>query len=180
MRAEFLRVLCLCSNTLRHIDLRVRYGEAMVGAASLPIRIDSRSAIPPYEQLRAQLSLLVAAGRLRPGTRLPTIRELAAQTELAPNTVARAYRELERACIVSTRGRAGSFVASEPPVAFEVVERAERLREAARTFAMETRQLAIQSGEALEAVVAALREGDEVSGPDPLDDPVGYLPSPTD
>lgn len=152
----------------------------MVGAASLPIRIDSRSAIPPYEQLRAQLSLLVAAGRLRPGTRLPTIRELAAHTGLAPNTVARAYRELERASIVSTRGRAGSFVASEPPVAFEVVERAERLREAARSFAMETRQLGVQSGEALEALVLALREGEEIIGSEPLEDPGGHVNSPTD
>jgi len=58
----------------------------------LQLRIDANSAIPPYEQLRAQVSLLVASGRLRSGDRLPTIRALAEQLSLANGTVARAFR----------------------------------------------------------------------------------------
>lgn len=139
----------------------------MVSAQALPIRIDGRSPIPPFEQLRAQLSLLVAAGRLRPGTRLPTIRELAANLELAPNTVARTYRELDRAGIVTSRGRAGTFVSDEPTVAFEVIERTERLTDAARTFALEIHQLGVEHAEAVDAVAAALREGTSQLEPAP-------------
>ena len=61
----------------------------------LVIRLERSSSVPPFEQLRAQISVMVAVGRLEPGSRLPTVRELAEQLELAPGTVARAYRELE-------------------------------------------------------------------------------------
>ncbi|KAA8969245.1 GntR family transcriptional regulator [Mycobacterium sp.] len=54
-------------------------------------------------------------GTLAPGARLPTVRELAGELGLAVNTVARAYRELEAARIVETRGRRGTFVAHQDP-----------------------------------------------------------------
>ena len=59
------------------------------------LRIDPASAIPPYEQLRTQVVAMTVTGELEPGQKLPTVRQLAADLGLAPNTVARAYRELE-------------------------------------------------------------------------------------
>ena len=59
------------------------------------IAIDTASSVPPYEQLRAQIAAMVAAGTLAAGTRLATVRQMAADLGLAPNTVARAYRGLE-------------------------------------------------------------------------------------
>lgn len=75
--------------------------------------VDPASGVPPYEQLRAQLIAQIAGGELAPGTRLPTVRRLAEDLGLAPNTVARTYRELETAGFVRTAGRNGTVVA--PP-----------------------------------------------------------------
>ena len=79
------------------------------------IILDSASPIPPFEQIRVQLAAQIASGSLPAGTRLPTVRRLADDLGLAVNTVARAYRELETAGIVETRGRFGTFVARADP-----------------------------------------------------------------
>src|SRR4051812_35537771 len=79
--------------------------------------LDPDAAEPPYEQLRRQLASRAASGDLPPGTRLPTVRALAAELQLAVNTVARAYRELESDGVVVTEGRRGTFVASTPAAA---------------------------------------------------------------
>ena len=122
------------------------------------IRVDPTSRIPPFEQVRGQLSLMVASGRLLPGQRLPPIRQLAADLGLAKGTVARAYRELEVAGIAVGRGRAGTFVSAEPPVAYSVVERRERLAEAAARYAAEVNQINVEVPVALEAAEAALTQ----------------------
>ncbi|MEE6286172.1 GntR family transcriptional regulator [Georgenia sp. MJ173] len=75
--------------------------------------IDPASPAPPYEQLRDQVEAMVAAGELRPGDRLPTVRRLAGDLGIAPGTVARAYRELEQRGLLEGRGRAGSFIADD-------------------------------------------------------------------
>ena len=75
------------------------------------ISVDLGSATPPYEQIRAQVASLIALGALAPGTRLPTVRSLAADLGIAAGTVARAYRELEQAGLIETRRRNGTVVA---------------------------------------------------------------------
>jgi DNA-binding transcriptional regulator YhcF (GntR family) len=67
---------------------------------------------PPFEQLRAQIASRAASGDLEAGTKLPTVRALATELNLAANTVARVYRELEADGVVVTEGRRGTFVAS--------------------------------------------------------------------
>lgn len=119
------------------------------------IRIESGSPVPPFEQVRAQISLMVSAGQLKPLDRLPTIRELAYELDVANGTIARAYRELEYAGILVKRGRAGTFVAAEPPVAFEVVDRRERLESAAQRFVLEVEHLGADAAEAIDAVTSA-------------------------
>ena len=74
------------------------------------IIVDPRSAVPPFEQIRVQLVAQVQSGELPPDARLPTVRKLASDLRLAPNTVARAYRELEQSGVIETRGRHGTFV----------------------------------------------------------------------
>ena len=100
----------------------------------------------PYEQVRTQLADAIVAGRLGPGTRLPTVRGLADDLGLAANTVARAYRELERAGLVVTRGRRGTFVASRDEQAHD------RVAAAARRFAEEVRSSGVDPAEALRLV----------------------------
>lgn len=77
---------------------------------SLQVEVDLASGVPPYEQIRVQVLAHVAARRLRAGDRLPTIRALAGDLGVAVGTVARAYRELEAAGVVTTRRRAGTVV----------------------------------------------------------------------
>ena len=119
--------------------------------------VDVSSAVPPYEQIRSQISDAVALGLLERGGRLPTIRQLAADLGLAPGTIARAYRELEAAGLIVSRGRHGTFVAGRhttPPAP----ERRRRIAAAAASFALEARRLGIDSGAALDAARAALNE----------------------
>lgn len=75
------------------------------------LRIDPGSPVPVYEQLRAQLVAGIDDGSLPVGSRLPTVRKLAADLGIAPNTVAKTYRNLEKTGVIETRGRHGSFVA---------------------------------------------------------------------
>ncbi len=77
------------------------------------VRIDDNSPIPPYRQLVDQMLALIAAGTLPVGQRLPPVRQLATDLGLANGTVARAYRILEEADILDTRGRKGTFVARQ-------------------------------------------------------------------
>lgn len=72
--------------------------------------VDPTSGEPPFEQLRRQIASRVGSGELPAGTRLPTVRALAAEVGLAVNTVARVYRELESDGVVVTEGRRGTFV----------------------------------------------------------------------
>ena len=120
------------------------------------IRLDRGSSVPPFEQLRAQLSVMVAVGRLEPGSRLPTVRELAGQLDLAPGTVARAYRELEADGTVITRGRAGTFVADEPPHSEPLRERRERVAATADGFVFALAQLGLGPNEMRNALGDAL------------------------
>ena len=76
--------------------------------------VDPRSAVPPYEQLRQQVTALVLGGALTDGDRLPAIRQLANDLGLAGGTVARAYRELEADGVVTTHGRHGTVIAGPP------------------------------------------------------------------
>lgn len=74
------------------------------------IAVDLESTTPQYEQIRQQVAAHAAAGGLREGDRLPTVRALAADLGIAPGTVARAYRELEAGGVVATRRRVGTVV----------------------------------------------------------------------
>ncbi|MFJ4467652.1 GntR family transcriptional regulator [Streptomyces sp. NPDC089424] len=122
------------------------------------IIIDTASAVPPFEQLRAQLARQIQDRTLVVGTRLPTIRRLAADLGLAANTVGRAYRELEEAGLIETRRAAGSFVAATGE------DGREQARHAATEYAALITRLGISPDEALNIVRAAL-------GPSPTPSP---------
>ena len=79
------------------------------------ITVDLSDPVPPYEQIRRQLSSLIAVGILEPGSRLPTVRSLAADLGIAAGTVARAYKELEQGGLIESRRRNGTVVLGPPP-----------------------------------------------------------------
>lgn len=90
----------------------------------MKIKLDTRSAIPLSHQMGEQIRREVAAGQLRPGDRLPSVRELALELLVNPNTVARVYRDLELEGLLETRRGQGTFIA---PAAAALAEK-ERLR----------------------------------------------------
>jgi DNA-binding transcriptional regulator YhcF (GntR family) len=98
------------------------------------VRVDQHAAKPLFDQLRTQIIDGIRDGKLSPGTRLPTVRELAGQMSLAVNTVARAYRELESAGVLETRGRFGTFVARVDPADTAMATAAHTFVSAARAL----------------------------------------------
>ena len=117
------------------------------------IVIDAASPVPPFEQLRAQLARQIQDHTLTVGTRLPTIRRLAADLGLAVNTVGRAYRELEETGLIETRGPAGSYVSAAGK------QGRERARRAAQEYAAVIAGVGIDTDEAIRIVQAALTNG---------------------
>ncbi|WP_337191594.1 GntR family transcriptional regulator [Nocardioides flavescens] len=105
------------------------------------IRLDAGSGVPPYEQIRVTVAEAVDAGDLVAGDRLPTVRGLADELGVAPGTVARAYRELEQAGVIETRGRSGSFVTGDGVT--------RRAKAAALAYLTETRSLGLRDSDAL-------------------------------
>jgi DNA-binding transcriptional regulator YhcF (GntR family) len=115
------------------------------------ISVDHGDPTNPFEQIRRQILDAVADGRLVPGTRLTPVRALAERLGVAVNTVARAYRELEQAGAVSTRGRNGTVVEASGDDA------GRHLGEAAAAFAAEAARWGVGEEAALGFVRAAFR-----------------------
>jgi len=128
------------------------------------ITIDPDQPVPPYVQIRDQIADLIGTGELPAGTRLPPVRQLAADLGLAPGTVARAYQELESTGHLATRRGAGTRVARHPQT---TDRRAEIVHQHAATYAQTMRRLGVPPEEALSAVRKAL---DHASAETPDDD----------
>jgi GntR family transcriptional regulator len=86
--------------------------------------IDSKSGVPLYRQIIEQAKFAIARGDLKPGDRLPTVRQLAVDLAINPNTVIRAYRELEIEGMLDTQQGSGTFISDHQPD----VDRLERQR----------------------------------------------------
>lgn len=76
--------------------------------------LDPRSGVPVYRQLIDQVLVAISAGSLQPGDRLPTVRQVAVDLSINPNTVMRAYKEMEIRGILSTQQGTGTFITSQP------------------------------------------------------------------
>ena len=112
--------------------------------------VDPSLPTPPYEQIKNQIVDQRASGELAANHRLPPVRHLAVELGVAPNTVARAYRELEASGIIETRGRLGSFV-----VGTDASARAEAAV-AARDYLGRIRALGLTEADALLVLREAL------------------------
>ncbi|GAB3748577.1 GntR family transcriptional regulator [Yimella sp. RIT 621] len=99
---------------------------AVTGENAKVFTIDRESAQPTYEQICDQVAEGVRVGDFVVGSKLPTVRGLAADLRIAPGTVAKAYTELERSGLIVTRGRAGTFICAGQDTAAEELERAAR------------------------------------------------------
>lgn len=122
----------------------------------MQIHVSSNDGLPIYLQIVNQVKYLVASGRLQAGEELPAIRVLAEQLLVNPNTVARAYRELEQAGVVEKRRTAGTFVSDQgSPLARK--ERVKILAERIDALLAEARQMDI----GLEEIVKLVHQRNE-------------------
>lgn len=111
------------------------------GIHALNFEVDKGSDVPPYSQLRRAIIAARASGVLAAGDRLPPMRALAAQTGLAVNTVAKAYKELEAAGAIETHGRAGSFITALDATAYKAQTLTEKYIVAMRKLGYEDQQI---------------------------------------
>lgn len=115
-------------------------------------QIDPSSPVPLYDQVATRIRVAVAAGELRPGQALPSVRELAKLLRINPATVVQAYRELERDGFVEMRQGAGTFVRD-----VDVSRRAAARREQARRLVQGLLRDAGKLGLDGEEIAAALK-----------------------
>jgi GntR family transcriptional regulator len=99
----------------------------------LKFSLDATNGVPFYKQIILQVEMAIADGRLNTGDQLPTVRSLAVELQVNPNTVARAYSELEIRGIVNTQQGTGTFI-SDQKVEISDVERERILAEITRSF----------------------------------------------
>lgn len=116
------------------------------------IVFDSATSTPPFEQIRSQLRAQILGGEILAGTRLPTVRRLAADLGVATNTVARAYKELEAMGLVETRGRAGTTVCAGDDFART------QAHAAAMAFAARMKELGLEWDDAADLARAAFAQ----------------------
>jgi GntR family transcriptional regulator len=124
----------------------------------MTVEIDSKSGVPFYRQIVEQIKFGIAQGRLEPGDRLPTVRQLAVDLSINPNTVTRAYRELEFEGVIESHQGSGTFVGTRRPEV-DAIERQRMLDQ----ILTELLARATTYGFSLDDVIEGLRQRKEDS-----------------
>ncbi|MEP7352873.1 MAG: GntR family transcriptional regulator [Acidobacteriota bacterium] len=128
----------------------------------MQILINSADELPIYRQIMRQIQQAIAGGRLQPGEKLASHRDLAEQAVVAPLTVKKAYDEMEKLGYIETRRGLGTFVCANPTL-ISAADQREQVQDAARQLLT----LAYLNGMGLDAVMKVLKEADRdlVQGP---------------
>jgi len=132
-------------------------------AAAPRIRVDPTLPSPIWSQIEESVRYLVASGALRPGEAVPSVRDLAREQRVNPNTVAKAYQRLVEAGILETRRGEGTFVAERPP-AMPAGERARILQEGATRYSTLAVNLGATRVEAVSTLQASWPEHESKGG----------------
>jgi GntR family transcriptional regulator len=125
--------------------------------ASISIALDHSSGIPVYRQIIRQIENAVISGRMTEGDRLPTIRALAVELKINPNTIAKAYSELEIRGILSTQVGSGTFISNEKHNLKENV-RENKIKALLERFSREMTELGLSKNEIIEKLSDKLEE----------------------
>ena len=126
----------------------------MLERKPIQFSLDAKSGVPFYKQIILQVEFAIADGRFTSGDQLPTVRSLAVDLKLNPNTVARAYNEMEIRGIVNTQQGTGTFI-SDKEIHLTEVEREGMLESLVRPFVSRATSYGFQADE----VLSAVREG---------------------
>jgi GntR family transcriptional regulator len=133
-----------------------------ITAPGISFSLDPANGAPIYRQIIQQIEYAILSERLRPGDRLPTIRSLAVELKINPNTIAKAYGELEIRGVLATQVGSGTYVSDKTPLLKEAVSAEERLnrkiREVLDRFIRDMQDLGMDRAEVLR-MIRDYREG---------------------
>ncbi len=132
----------------------------------LTLQLDFHSGLPIYTQIVNQIQSQLANGILKPGDQLPTVRALASELRVNFNTVARAYRMLDEARIISTQQGRGTFITEKPPPEVSEKLRHESLHALTNRFITEALRLGFSEREVSQMVRDSLKSWKEANEED--------------
>ncbi|HZU37822.1 MAG TPA: GntR family transcriptional regulator, partial [Gemmataceae bacterium] len=124
----------------------------------ITFKLNARSGVPIYRQIQDQIRYGIAAGFLSPGEQLPTVRGLAVELEVNPNTVIKAYSELEREGVLVSEQGSGTFIGLSPPMALPPDERQAKLRGLCSEFLAQAARLGFSAEDLIGAIQSLTRE----------------------
>jgi len=119
--------------------------------------LDTVNGAPIYRQIIQQIEYAILSGRIQPGDRLPTIRSLAVELKTNPNTIAKAYNELEIRGILATQVGSGTFISDKKPVV-EDDSLKRKIKEVAGRFIQEMRDLGVEKKELPGLIESIIKE----------------------
>ena len=134
----------------------------MTNSVPFAFRLDAQSGVPVYRQLIDQVLGGMASGTLSPGSQLPTVRQVAVDLAINPNTVLRAYRELEIRGVLETQQGTGTFIAPQE-VRRDEVERHRQLHQLASEFAARAGAAGFTLRQVVEVLNDMAAEGREIA-----------------
>jgi GntR family transcriptional regulator len=122
--------------------------------------LDTINGAPIYRQIIQQIEYAILSGRMQPGDRLPTIRSLAVELKTNPNTIAKAYNELEIRGVLETQVGSGTYISDKKPV-LEDDSLNRKIREVLGRFIQEMRDLGIERRELVRLIESYIKEGNK-------------------
>lgn len=134
-----------------------------MGAKEIHLKLDFRSGIPIYSQIIEQIRQMVASGDLKQGDQLPTVRQLATDLRINWNTVARAYKQLDDAGLISTQQGRGTYIWEIPDAAADSRLRQQTLEDLTRRYLADAARLGVSPTEvavAFEKQIGTWKSGD--------------------
>src|SRR5205823_11274763 len=118
----------------------------------IAFKLNPKSGVPVYRQIQDQIRYGIASGLLNPSEQLPTVRALAVELAVNPNTVIKAYSELEREGILTTEQGSGTFVAAEQPVTLSDENRQGKLQSLCLEFLAQAARYGFSSEDIVRAI----------------------------
>jgi len=120
----------------------------------ITFKLNPKSGVPRYRQIQDQIRYGITSNLLSPGEQLPTVRALAVDLQVHPNTVIKAYTELERAGILTTEQGTGTFVSAQPPASFPEAERQAKLESICSEFLGQAAHYGFSPDEVIQVIQA--------------------------
>jgi GntR family transcriptional regulator len=122
-----------------------------VSKEAVNFTLDTVNGAPIYRQIIQQIEYAILSGRIQPGDRLPTIRSLAVELKTNPNTIAKAYNELEIRGILATQVGSGTYISDKKPV-IEDDSLNRKIREVVGRFMQEMQSLGVEKRELIKLI----------------------------